>query len=150
MLLLITFLSCKKSTNKIFLKINKINDSTLFDLKVNDANGVVLIDSNFHEVSSRLEISYVLKNKVKYETLNWTPQMNANHFTYSNFYINEYLGEFKHDETDSYLILNISYNTDKGEPIYNKPIYTQWGTFGDYYFYAYDYIDNSKLIIQSN
>jgi len=68
------------------------------------------------------------------------------HYTYSDFPINKYLGELEKMEQDGYYTLNISFTYSKSDPIYVEPIYTQWGAvYGDYYFYSYNYFDNSVM-----
>lgn len=142
---LIFILGCKKENGHVFLRIIQTSDTSITSLNVSDANGNVTIDGKYHEVYTRLELIYLLKKKIEFEIKDWTPQMPESKFTYFNYSINKYFGEFEKLKKDGYFTLNISYLISKSEPIYNKPIYTQWGTFGDYYFYSYDYSDSSKL-----
>jgi hypothetical protein len=144
--LLIILFSCKKENGTFFLRIIPPTDTTIISLQVTDADGNFPIDGNFHEVNNRIELSYELKNLIKYETIDWTPQMIYDHYTYSDFPINKYVGELENVKQDRYYTLNISYTYSKSDPIYVEPIHTQWGAvYGDYYFYSYDYFDNSSL-----
>jgi len=142
---LIIFYGCKKEEGQVFLRVIQPADTNITSLTVSDANGTVPVDGNYHEVFNRIELSYVLKNMLKYEVLDWNPQMVYDQYTYSDYSINEYLGEFEKIKKDGYYTLNISYFENKSDAIYSKPIYTQWGTFGDYYFYSYNYLDNTIL-----
>ncbi len=130
--------SCKKENGHTFLRIIPVIDTSITSLNVSDANGSLIIDGNYHEVNSRLELSYVLNNMVEYEEIGWTQEAVYDHYTYSDFAISKYFGEFEKLEDDRYYTLNISYISEKSDPIYNN--------FTGYYFYSLQYYDKSKMI----
>lgn len=144
--MLIIFFGCRKENGIAYLRIIPPADTTITSLNIKDANGDFLIDGNYHKVKDRIEISYKLNHLLKYETIDWTPQMIYDHYTYSDFPINKYLGELEKVKQNRYYTLAISFTNSKSDPIYVEPIHTQWGAvYGDYYFYSYDYFDNSSL-----
>ncbi|OFX34155.1 MAG: hypothetical protein A2X08_03650 [Bacteroidetes bacterium GWA2_32_17] len=143
-------LSCKKENVHIFLRVIPITDTSIISLNVADASGPFIIDGNYYEVNSRLELSYVLNNMVKYEVKDWTPQLTLYHYQYQDFAINEYFGEFEKIKEDGYYTLNISYQTIKDDLLYVKPMVTVYGTYPGYYFWPFYYYDSSKLSFSTN
>ncbi len=136
---ILLFISCKKEEGRFFLRIIPATDSSITSLVVSDAQKNIQADSNFYPVEKHLKISYTLHQAVKYEIKDWTSSIPYNQYTYEDVSISEYLGEFEKGEKDKYYTLVISYRSDKGDPILNT-----YAT-PNYYFYAYDYYDESKL-----
>jgi len=136
--------SCKKEEGRFFLRIIPPADSTISSLTVSDAQKTIQADSNYYPVEKYLKINYELHQAIKYEIKDWTSSIPYNQYTYEDVTIKEYLGEFEKREKDKYYTLIISYRIDKGEPILN--------TYANpsYYFYAYDYYDESKLTWTEN
>lgn len=143
-ILLILLQSCKKEEGRFFLRVIPPTDSTISSITISDAQKTIAIDSHFYQVEKYLKISYELHQAIKYEIKDWNSSIHYNQFTYENIVINEYLGEFEKGEKDKYYTLVLSYKIDKGDPILNT-----YAT-PNYYFYAYDYYDESKLTWTKN
>ena len=147
-LFIFTFLivfGCKKDNGKTFLRVIQTTDTSIISLNVADVNGSVIIDGNYHKVENQLELTYILNNMVKYEVKDWTPQLTLYHYQYQDFAINKYFGEFEKINEDGYYTLNISYLTVKEALLYVDPMVTVYGTYPGYYFWPFNYYDNSKL-----
>lgn len=146
-LMLFLSISCKKENDNIFLRVIVPADTLITDINIKDAKGNILVDGSYYKTSEHLEISYTIKDVLVHEIKDWTPDMFQTQYDTSSIYINEYLGEFEKFNEDKYYTLTLSYTVSKSDPIYVKPYITQWGDFGNYYFYSYDYTNSSSLII---
>lgn len=137
--------SCKKENGNVFLRVIVPIDTLFTDIKILDAKENIPVDGNYYKANEHLEIKYTIKDVLVHEIKDWTSEMIQNQYDTASVYINEYLGEFERFNEDSYLTLTLSYTITKSDPIYVKPIITKWGDFGNYYFYSYDYYNNSTL-----
>jgi len=140
--------SCEKKEGKTFLRVlSNINADA--SITVKDANSIIPVDSNYHEVSGYIETEYKLFDVVWDSITNWTPNCILERVWRTNRTVNRYFGDIEKLPEDHYYTLLLQYKIEYSDPIVyswlNEYSYRVSNVKYTYYNLTFTYSDNSSL-----